>query len=271
MNGYELSKNWFDFCFENPELISPPHTAIYFFAIEHCNRLGGKEKFGFPSQMTMDALGIKKHHTYIKYFNDIVEWGFFKLIQKSQNQYSSNIISLKYAKPKNGTALGKAMAKHTAKHTAKQGHSTRQSTGCIIKPINYITLKPNNSEIEISQTKFNFKKSLIDLGVSEKIVSDWLVVRKDKKASNTETAFNAIKSQIELSGLPADECIRIASEHSWSGFKAKWIENLNKEHGQTFKTTTGGKLASNYQAAEELAAEIREKSKRFEINMSNSS
>lgn len=145
MNGYELSKNWFDWCFENPEKISPAHTAIYFFAIEHCNRLGGKEKFGFPSQMTMDAIGIKKPHTYIKYFNDIVDWGFFQLIQKSCNQYSSNIISLNYAKPKNGRPLGKAMAKHTAEH----GHSTRQGTGSIIKPINLITLEPNNNPLPL--------------------------------------------------------------------------------------------------------------------------
>ena len=91
MNSYELSRNYFDWCFENPEKINPNHTAIYFFAIEHCNRLGWKKKFGFPSQMTMDALGIKKHQTYIKYFNDLCEWGFFQLIEKSKNQYSSSI------------------------------------------------------------------------------------------------------------------------------------------------------------------------------------
>jgi len=87
LTGYDLSRNFFDFCFENPELISPNHSAIYFFAIEHCNRLGWKRKYGFPTQMAMDAIGIKKHSTYIRYFNDLVEWGFFELMQKSQNQY----------------------------------------------------------------------------------------------------------------------------------------------------------------------------------------
>jgi len=100
MTGYDLSRDWWDFCFENPEKITPSHSAIYFFAIEHCNRLGWKMKFGFPTQMAMDAIGIKKHQTYIKYFNEIVEWKFFKLIQKSTNQYSANIISLQTAMPK---------------------------------------------------------------------------------------------------------------------------------------------------------------------------
>jgi len=120
MDSYSLSRNFWNWAFDNPEKISPNHSAIYFFAIEHCNRLGWKEKFGFPSQMTMDAIGIKKHSTYIRYFNDLVDWGFFELIQKSSNQYSANIISLTNALPKNGEALDKAMSRHGAKHTAKQ-------------------------------------------------------------------------------------------------------------------------------------------------------
>ena len=133
LSGYELSRTWFDFCFENPELINPNHTAIYLFAVEHCNRLGWKEKFGFPTQMAMDALGIKKHQTYIKYFNDLVEWNFFSLIQKSKNQYSSNIISLSNAMPKNRKALDKAIIIHGAKQVSSNGQSTGQSNGSINK------------------------------------------------------------------------------------------------------------------------------------------
>src|SRR5690242_16095202 len=109
VNGYELSRAWFDWSFENPEKVSPNHSAIYFFAIEHCNRLGWRDKFGFPTQMVMDAIGIKKNQTYTKYLQDLIDWGFIKLVQKSQNQYSANIISLVCAKPKNGKALGKAI------------------------------------------------------------------------------------------------------------------------------------------------------------------
>ena len=131
MDSYSLSRNFWNWAFDNPEKISPNHAAIYFFAIEHCNRLGWKNKFGFPSQMTMDAIGIKKHSTYIRYFNDLVGFGFFELIQKSSNQYSANIISLTSALPKKGEALDKAMSKHGAKHTAKQKEYNKTS-----KPIN---------------------------------------------------------------------------------------------------------------------------------------
>ena len=133
INSYDLSRNWFNFCFDNPEKISPNHTAIYFFAIEHCNRLGWKEKFGFPTQMAMDAIGIKKHQTYIKYFYDLVDWGFFKLVQMAKNQYSSNIITLVSAVPKKGKALDKAIIKHRAKQTESTGQSIGQSKDSILK------------------------------------------------------------------------------------------------------------------------------------------
>lgn len=129
MNSYDLSRAWFDFCFANPEKVNPNHSAIFFFAIEHCNRLGWKEKFGFPTQMTMDAIGIKKHQTYIKYFNELCEWGFFVMVQKSVNQYSANIIKLSNGYTKNGKALDKAFITHRAKQTEKQSSSIGQSTG----------------------------------------------------------------------------------------------------------------------------------------------
>lgn len=142
MNSFELSRAWFNWSFENPEKIKPIHTAIYFFAIEHCNRLGSKKKFGFPSQMTMEAIGVKKHQTYSKAFKEIIEWGFIDLIQESRNQYSANIISIS-AVPKNGKARGKALDKAFIKHGAKQGQSTGQSKVDIDKPINH---KPRNQE-----------------------------------------------------------------------------------------------------------------------------
>jgi hypothetical protein len=124
MNGYELSRDWFNFCYENPEKVKTNHTALYFFAVDHCNRLGWKRKFGLPTEMAKDAIGIKSWHTYIKAFNDLVEWGFFDLIERSKNQYSSNIIAL----IKNNEALDKALDKATTKHASKQLRSTHQST-----------------------------------------------------------------------------------------------------------------------------------------------
>lgn len=137
MNSYELSRKWFDWCFENPEKISPNHSAMYFFIIEHCNRLGWKSKFGLPMEMTKDAIGMKNYRTYTKTFNDLVEWGFIEVVQKSKNQYSSCIVAI----VKNTKATSKALDKALQTHNQKQG----KSIVCIDKPINNITKKQYNS------------------------------------------------------------------------------------------------------------------------------
>jgi len=126
--GYELSRAWFDFAFENPEKITPNHTALFFFAIEHCNRLGWKEKFGFPMEMAKNAIGIKNYRTYSNAFNDLVDWGFFVMHQKSLNQWSANIIALAKNTQANAEAnttaptkaLDKAMQRHLQSHSQKQ-------------------------------------------------------------------------------------------------------------------------------------------------------
>jgi len=128
MNSYELSRAFFDWSFENPEKVTPTHVAMYFFIIEHCNRLGWKEKFGLPTTMVKEAIGIKNFRTYTNTLNELVEWGFIKMIEKSKNQYSSNIIAI----VKNTTASAKALDKALQKHSQKQG----KSIDSINKPIN---------------------------------------------------------------------------------------------------------------------------------------
>lgn len=94
MNSYELSKNWFNWCFENPEKIRPNHTALYFYIVDQCNRLGWKEKFGLPMQMAKDAIGISNYRTYAKTFEDLTNWGFIQVYQKSKNQHSATVIGI---------------------------------------------------------------------------------------------------------------------------------------------------------------------------------
>jgi len=152
VSGYELSRQFFNWCYDNPEKISPTHIAMYFFIIEHCNRLGWKEKFGLPTTMVKDAIGIRNYRTYSNTLRDLVEWGFIKMIELSKNQYSSNIIAI----VKNTKAHTKALDKALQKHSQKQGKSidsiNKQET------IEQITIE---QDINIPQTKFQkYKKWL---------------------------------------------------------------------------------------------------------------
>ena len=144
MNSYELSRYWFDYCFDNPEKIKPVHTAMYFFIVEHCNRLGWKDKFGLPMEMTKDAIGISNYRTYSKTLNDLIAWGFIIQIQKSKNQYSSTIIAI----AKNTKATTKALDKAMLNHSQKQS----KSIVCIDKQLNKEQLNNKQPIIEITET-----------------------------------------------------------------------------------------------------------------------
>lgn len=66
----------------------------------------------------------------------------------------------------------------------------------------------------------------MELGVTEQTVTDWLSVRKTKKAKNTLSAFIAIKREVEKAmahGFTAEDCIFASASNSWIGFKAEYI------------------------------------------------
>ena len=218
MNSYELSRNWFDWCFENPEKISPNHTALYFFIIEHCNRLGWKEKFGLPTTMAKEAIGIRSYNTYINTLNDLVEFGVINLIEKSKNQYSSNIIAISNFNKADSKALDKAFINHAT----KQSESTSESIGSIDKQIT------NNKETIKPLTKvFNFKNDLFEISKDEILVNDFMLLRKNKKATNSETAFNLFLGEVNKSKLHINEILKLCISRDWKGFNHEWLQKTD--------------------------------------------
>jgi len=76
--------------------------------------------------------------------------------------------------------------------------------------------------------KFSFYHSLIKSGCKENLVSDWLKVRKTKRATNTETAFKRFISEVEKSKHDINEVLIKCIENSWSGFNSDWYNKNNK-------------------------------------------
>ena len=148
MDIFQLYRDFWDYTFNNPDKIKPNDIAIYSFAIEHCNRLGWKKKFGFPTTMAMEATGIKSYSVYKKHFDNLIDCGFFEIIEFSKNQYSSNIIALKENYKANDKAQYKALDKALIKHGTKQSESTVQSIDSITKQRNNRTIEQLNNEIK---------------------------------------------------------------------------------------------------------------------------
>lgn len=173
MDIFKLTRSYWDFSFSNPEKIKPIHTAIYFFAIEHCNRLAWKEKFWFPTSMAMEAIWISNYWTYKKWLDDLVAWWFIKMIEVSKNQYSSNIISLTQIVWSTDKALDKALIKHNTKHTLKRDESI--------------------ASIDIQDTNVPYT----NLQETDTNVSSQAIVPLDHRNKWTQRIIDIVKSQVE--------------------------------------------------------------------------
>lgn len=84
-------------------------------------------------------------------------------------------------------------------------------------------------KLENNNKPFNFSVSLIDYGFKEELVKDWLLVRKNKKMTNTQTAFKKFINQVEKSKLEKNTILEKCIEKSWGGFESSWIKNTNEE------------------------------------------
>jgi len=132
-NGYTLSRQWFDWSFENPDKATSNHCALYMWLVEINNRLGWVDKFQITSTECMQGMCCKSYKTYKKCLDDLIEWGFVLVVLSSKNQYQCNIIAL----VKNTKANTKALTKAMLKHLPKQVQSIDQSTSHIHKPTNH--------------------------------------------------------------------------------------------------------------------------------------
>ena len=86
-------------------------------------------------------------------------------------------------------------------------------------------IEPSISITQTKEPKFDFRSELLNLGVSADNADDWLIVRKNKKASNTKSALMMLVTQARIAGISVNDAVNFAAGMSWSGFKADWYTN----------------------------------------------
>ena len=96
------------------------------------------------------------------------------------------------------------------------------------KPTHNNNLKTTITKANIYKGKFNFANALLSQGVDQKLISEYMEVRKAKKAVNSETAFKSLVSEQQKSGLNLNQVIEHCVVNSWKGFKAEWIKSSNQ-------------------------------------------
>lgn len=71
------------------------------------------------------------------------------------------------------------------------------------------------------------KQTTIPDGVSAEAWSDWLTVRKSKRAGvATNTVLKRIESQAKNLGWSLGQAIEYAASQSWAGFESSWVKDV---------------------------------------------
>lgn len=213
MDHFKLLRDFWDFAFENPEKISPNHCALYCFIINHSNRLGRKKKLGLPTEMAKEAIGIKSYNTYIKTFNDLEKWQFIEVLERSKNQYSSNIIALSNFDKALDKALDKAMLMQQQKQVQKQDESNSESISSIDE------LRTKKEELITNRDKneiFSFK--LLE-------TESWLesIYKQNKWLPNEESKKRVLHWLTEFNIKLSSELDSKYSAKDYGSHFARWL------------------------------------------------
>lgn len=221
MNGYNLTRNWFDFKFENVSKVRAIHSEFYFYLVDQWNRLGQKKEFGLPTSYTMECLGIGSYNTYKKVLNDLVEFGFVIIVKDSKNQHSAKIIALS----KSDKATDKALDKATAIASDK---ASDKASDTIDKPINN---KPINQLINTYEENFYDEDLSSDTKVLEKEERKKVALKKESQEYPDLDTFVSFarelyQNELKIDFSPFEFSVRSKYE-SW--INAKWKDGNGKE------------------------------------------
>jgi len=115
-------------------------------------------------------------------------------------------------------------------------NNTKDNSKTIIK-------SKNEKEKEVFTEK-DFPKILIELGADETHVKDWMKSRKNKKATNSQTALKRFIKECSNHQYPIADAVKDCAENSWSGFKFEWLNNQkngnrSNNNGNTSETNLG--------------------------------
>lgn len=180
--------------------------ALYFFIIDHANHLGWPLRFGIPLDFASAAIGIKKMQTVSEYLKDLEKYGFIKIVTKSLNQHTANIIEI-VATPKNGKALGKARGKADGE---PQGKAT----------VRHRAYNKTDETDELENTVTGIWEGVFSNAFASEWNS-WLKYRKSqKKELKGESIQRNFNSLVKLSGRNEETAIAIIDQsisQGWTG------------------------------------------------------
>ena len=88
-----------------------------------------------------------------------------------------------------------------------------------------VTKTINEDKTENKKPKFSFKLAMQQFGFDDKLIDEWMLVRRIKRISNSETAFYNFVNEVKKINIDKNELLKLIITKSWGGFKSDWYYN----------------------------------------------
>lgn len=85
----------------------------------------------------------------------------------------------------------------------------------------------------IPKTITKEKKQEPPVGVSDSVWSDFVILRKNKRAPITETAIKGIEKEARRASMSLNDVLALCCSRGWSGFKAEWLDGARSSNPST--------------------------------------
>jgi len=128
-------------------------------------------------------------------------------------------------------------ATRAGKASAERRHNARSTgVGTDVQPTNNHKPITNNQE-----PKKDTAVAVCPVNVDEQVWSDFLSLRKTKKAPMTVTALAGIKREADKAGWPLEKALAECVARGWTGFNAEWVADtsMSKSAQQSAKIMSG--------------------------------
>lgn len=155
---------------------------------------------------------------------------------KNERESGSSIPDISLSdekKPENSDHLQNIVINHD-----QNGTDRADSLNLIPDSLNLI---PEDSSFDVvenvlPQPKFVFKTELKKAGVSEEAATEFMQVRKAKKAVNTKNAFEKLLEESQKANLSLPQAIDfcLKRQKPWGAFMATWYQNEQQQAQQAY-------------------------------------
>lgn len=204
--------------------ITSTQADLYFFLLQESNSRDWENPFVCSNGTICASIGISDN-TLLDARNGLQQRGLIEFKPGIKN-VKSPVYYLKFCGNTGGKRLG---------NTGGNNRGNKVGNKADINTLN-----------KTKQNKFNYKIELLKRIEDEKLVDEFLQVRKLKKLANTETALSDLVSHCKKNNFDLLEAVRWCVKKSWGGFNVKWLENSgeiktsNQHQSQQREETIGG-------------------------------